>query len=132
MKSALPWILTNLYKLVVLLIVGYILFNIGHSIWKNFALEQSIKNTENEISELKKENEMLANQILYYQTEEFKELEARKRLGLKKPGENLLIVPDNTDSDNTNNQIGKKVAREKSTEELPNPLKWWNYVMGNE
>lgn len=62
------------------------------------------------------ENKELKGQIEYVKTPEFVEKEAREKLGMSKPGETLIILPENV----------KELAnrKEEKKEELPNWKKW--------
>ncbi|EKE13972.1 MAG: hypothetical protein ACD_12C00726G0003, partial [uncultured bacterium] len=69
-------------------------------------------------------NQELNNLINYLQTDAYKEIQARKQLGLQKEGEVAIsiqsdltkpeISPENSDDDNM-------------TEIKSNPRKWWDY-----
>lgn len=62
----------------------------------NYALQKRVATIEqeNEVLDLENQTQKLKNQ--YYQTEEFKELEARRVLGRAAPGERVFIVPKAT------------------------------------
>lgn len=124
---------SNLVSIIIILIIVYIIFNIGKSTWKNYQINREIVNIEAEIEGLKVKNATLKNLILYYQTDTFKELEARKKLGLKKPDEKVIIVPENDgQSDNYKEELfGKSQTQNKLIEKKPNYAKWWYFVMGN-
>ncbi len=117
-------------KIIILAVVVYIFFNIGRSIWKNWQVSQKIKNYEGSIQTLEEQNNYLKNQLIYMQTDVFKELEARSRLGLKKPDEKMIIVPENTDVKTTTTQKSNSDSSQVPAENLPNPTKWWKYVLG--
>ena len=60
----------------------------------------------------------------YLQTDFFVEKEARLKLGLRKPGEQVVVVP---------NEIGKLVKISQkgyNNANLTNPQKWWHYFWG--
>lgn len=119
-----------LAKIIILAVVAYILFGIGKSIWKNWKVNQTIKNSEDSINALEEKNNYLKNQLVYMQTDVYKELEARSRLGLKKPDEKMILVPENTNSKKNTIQKSNNTTGEVSIENLPNPTKWWKYVWG--
>jgi hypothetical protein len=68
----------------------------------------------------------LENQNLYYQTESFKEKEARKKLGMIKPGETVVALDRNEEEPTATT---KKVLNEI---EKPNYIMWWNYFFSRE
>ena len=94
----------------------------------NYRVRQRVAQIEAETKRLKGENQRLTNLISYYQTETFSELEARSKLGLKKPGETVIAVPENADEP-AEEQFRPE---EESTqpESTPNYIKWWEYLFG--
>lgn len=114
-----------------LLVILYILYNLGYSIFSNYKVNEKIIGTTTDINSLKQENELLKNQNLYYQTNTFKELEARRKLGMKADGENVIITPDNKDqSDLPDNLSAQGENIQNKTKVVPNYVKWWQYMMG--
>ena len=63
------------------------------AIQTNYGLQKDISalQQENQVLELKNNNQALANQ--YYNTNQFLELAARRQFGKAAPGEKLLLVP---------------------------------------
>lgn len=118
-----------LVKILILAVIVYVLYNIGKSIYKNYKTVEKIDTIEESISSQEQDNKNLRNLIIYYQTDSYKELEARKKLGYKKPGENVLIIPElGTVNENTNIELpGENSSDEK--DEDPNFVKWYNYVI---
>jgi cell division protein FtsB len=128
-KKVFDFIFSWAAKIIILAVIIYIVFNIGRSIWKNWQVNQTIKNSEDSIKALEDKNSYLKNQLAYMQTDVFKELEARSRLGLKKPDEKMILVPENASNTKTptpRNNSGNEI----SAENLPNPNKWWKYIVG--
>ena len=101
-----------------LLFIIYMLFIVGKTVYKNYTLNKKVSNLQNEINSLEEENNTLKNKILYYQTESFKEKEARQRLGLQKPGEEVIVLTPEEEQN-------QKQEEEKPKE--PNYKKWWKF-----
>jgi len=92
----------------------------------NYSTSQKIKNLKSEISTLEANKNMLEDLIMYYQTDAFKELEARKKLGMRKPDEKVLVVE-------TKEVTDKPVEPIKAVEETPqasNFSLWMKYFSG--
>lgn len=64
---------------------------------------------------LKQENEKLKQELQYKLSQEYKEAEIRNKLGLAKPNETVVILPDED----------KKDDGKSNKKELPNWKKWW-------
>lgn len=94
------------------------------SVVRRVEVEREISALKNDIKSLEGKNEDLAKLINYFQTPEFKEREARLRLGLQKPGENVVVIPG----------LGENGpgAANTPTEPIfvPNWKKWVNYFFG--
>jgi len=121
--------LNNSTKVIILLVIIYIFFNIGKSIYKNWQVNQRNEKIKNEISALTDANESLKKEITYFQTQEFKELEARKKLGLKKPDEKLVLIPENVDNRKNSGSLINSSSQNASTQKnISNPAKWFKYV----
>jgi cell division protein FtsB len=67
---------------------------------------------------LSKDNGQLSELIKYLDTPEYKEREAREKLNLKKPGEEVVVLPESAND----GQIASA-----QTETRSNPEKWFNY-----
>lgn len=96
---------------------------------KNYTLQRDLDNKERQliITQLDVETERLAQR--YYQTEEYQELEARKRLGLGYPGEKVLILPPNTKV--TQSIDEQKTPSTATTQEgVSNFDEWMNFLFG--
>lgn len=107
--------------------VSYTFFVLGKMVWQNYQVNQQISNLERDISGIEKENQKLSDLIAFFQTETFKEKEAREKLGMVKPGEKVLVFPGDENSENTITDT-KGVSEEKNKqEEMPTYKKWWNF-----
>ncbi len=92
------------------------LFSLSKIVWKNYQIEKEIKLLKEETEVLTEENQHLRNLIAYYKTDVYREKEARLRLGYKKAGEQVVLVPnieereieyvtDDSDSNKKNYQL---------------------------
>lgn len=104
-----------------LLLLAYLFFLTGRSVYQNWQTNQEIKKLKIEIETLQVENQNLQNLIAYYQTQSFKEKEARRKLGLVKPGENVVII--------SKEPPPSKTPAPSTTEEpqKPNYRLWWEF-----
>ena len=65
---------------------------------RNYNLQKELDDKQRQliVAQLDTENEKLKKR--YYQTDEYKELAVRERLGLGLPGESVLILPPNSEA----------------------------------
>jgi len=96
---------------------------------RNYLLQKELDDKSRQliVTELDTENAKL--QQRYYQTNEYKELAVRDKLGLASPGESVLILPENSQS--------AKDADDESTITTPveivsisNFEQWMNFLFG--
>jgi cell division protein FtsB len=128
MKITTPDFLKSRWFLVIsLTMVGWAFFVLGKMVWQNYQVNQQIRNLENEISEIETSNEKLSDLISYFQTETYKEQEAREKLGLVMPGEKVLVFPEDEDKDEEGDIVSTITKEEDRGVNLPNYKKWWNF-----
>jgi len=84
------------------------------------AVSGEIRAMESEIATLEQQRARISTLLEQADTPEFLEREARLRLGLQKPGETVLIVPEGTDRAPTTGSAGQAQGPPPS-----NPVKWW-------
>lgn len=125
-------------RLLLVLFASYVLLNTGTAIKENYEINQTIKSLQNDMGELKKEIALLHSKIAYYKSDSFKEIEARRRLGLKKADETVVLVPENKNDDFLESQTVKGIVEEsnKKLEQLnffekasQNAMGWWDWLI---
>ncbi len=81
-------------------------------------IEREVETLKTELQQSESSNDELRRLIEYFSTPEYREREARLRLGLQKPGENVVVVPG----------VGEGAAMLSTPESsLPNWQQWYNY-----
>ena len=129
MSNQKPKIWELVSKILVYLIALYILFILGKAIWTNWQLNRQIVDLQQQIADINAQNKNLENLILYYKSDSFREVEARKKLGLKKPGEVAIAVPTQSNENyNQETEAQKQGVSETPKEEnTPNWQLWWQF-----
>lgn len=120
---------TFLSRIATFLLFSYIAFLVGKVIWLNWQLHREISQIEQQISELKTQQKDLENLVLYYQSDSYREIEARRKLGLKKNDEIAIAIPSKSYQNYEDELQSQKqgVAEKKSEETVPNRELWYNY-----
>lgn len=75
-------------------LLSYIVFLVGRSTVVNYRMNQDITRYKQQIRELEQQNESLKLALVYYRTKAYKEIEARRRLGLRGKDEKVVALPD--------------------------------------
>lgn len=112
-------------------LIIYLVIILGRSIYKNYNINQKISELEDEIIALRLDNENIKNLLLYYNTNSFKELEIRRRLGMQKPDEKVAVFEEANLGGEQNNEAAM-ASSDASTNPKPDPnyLKWVHYLSG--
>lgn len=119
-NSILPDLIFSKFFLVFCVIVFLtILFGLAKGTVKRVKVSSEIMELQDEINQLEGQNQVFSQLINYLKTDSFIEQEARLKLGYKKPGEHLVVIPEE-----------ELVVDDEETDEnkeLSNPAKWWAY-----
>lgn len=91
-------------------------------------MQNDIDKLQSEIDGLEGKNKELGNLIEYFKSLDFVENEARTKLNLRKPGEKIIIVPEEGETPGVQSNI-QKLSLENNM--AGNPKKWWNYFFEN-
>ena len=108
----------------------YMLIAAIEAVWQNYKINIEIDKLKKEIVLLEEKGQELKHIIAYRGTESFKEREARRKLGYRKPYEQVIAIPqpkfNNTEPGNTtSSEEDEKINLPQS-----NPEKWWDYIFG--
>lgn len=116
-----------LNKVLIYFLIAYVSIILGRVVWFNWQLNQNIKKTQIQITQLEEQNHDFENLILYYKSDSFREVEARQKLGLKKPGETVVAIPTkNYENYQEETQVEKeRISNSFQENTTPNWQKWW-------
>jgi cell division protein FtsB len=95
---------------------------------KNYALQKEVDIKQRQLQLTKLQRDSLELQKKYYQTDEYKELAVRESLGLVRPGESLLILPENSPKAIANDTPAQRVF--VAQQAVPNLQQWLNFLFG--
>ncbi|HCJ52414.1 MAG: hypothetical protein A2898_04655 [Candidatus Kerfeldbacteria bacterium RIFCSPLOWO2_01_FULL_48_11] len=110
-------------EILVLILVGVAL---GKQVGQRYAIEREVNQLRAEFEELEQSSLDLKRLIGYFQSDTFKEEEARQRLNLRKEGESVVLLPEgqvverSSNGDLTSNEQGRG----------SNTRRWWQYFFG--
>lgn len=85
-------------------------------------VDSEVKRLSDKAASLQKDSQELSELIKYLNTPEYQEREAREKLNLKKPGEEVVVLPEHTDG----------LVASASTNTESNPKKWFNYFFNKQ
>lgn len=119
--------LNNVVILVAFLIAASWVWGSLGMMQRNFALQKDIdvKQRQLQLTELQRDTLELENR--YVATEEYQELAARESLGLVRPGERVLLLPETTqDQADESSQVIADIP----TPQTSNVQQWVNFLFG--
>lgn len=92
---------------------------------RRIEVNREIAKLKQEVSDLEKQNAEITDLIQYFRTESFQEREARRKLGLAKPGEKVVIVPTLSGKEE------ESIENPEHGKDWSNPQRWWNYFFSS-
>ncbi len=109
-----------------ILVAVYVGFYLVTTVRHNYQLQQQISGEQKQISNLQTANQTLKYQIQYYGTDDYKQEEARAKLGLQAPGEGVILLP-HADGSTTTTQTPVKA---KPAPKLSHWQQWVDFLEG--
>lgn len=135
-KENIPFIkrLLRSRLLIIAEIVVLVIFSsaLAKEIVRNHQVEKEIGTLQDELADLEQNNIELQSLITYFDSDSYKEEQARLKLGLQKPGESVVAVLG--DSTNDKEEIGTESASRNNNqtgEQSSNPQRWLSYFFKN-
>lgn len=113
---------------IVVVLSGWVLYVSSKQIERNRRIEDEVTSLQSEAVKIKRENETLSEKIQYFSSDDFREQEAKKKLGLKKTDETVVVInprPEDKHGD-TVSGASSQVPENNGNEVIPNYKKWWN------
>lgn len=94
---------------------------------RNWELSEKLTTERKELELAKLEVEMMELENEYYKTNEYQELMARRNLDKKLPGENMVVLPENSEGAKNKHKEDKTETRQEE-EKYSNFDKWMMYL----
>lgn len=116
---------SKIFFALVLIFSIYLATNLYKDLQQRKRVKQEIENLKSQINDVDKQNSDLKNLITYFETDEYVESFSREKLGLKKPGEKIIVLPKEENLEQKSN----------NSEEEPiiyeNIKSWWSYFFAS-
>lgn len=113
------------------LVVGFFIlaavsFFLVKEYYKKRQIQSEIQKLEDEAAKINRDNLEIQDKIAYLQSRDYQEREAKDKLNLQNPGENVVVIKPGVAKEQ-----GIKIETENIPQPLPpgipNPQKWWKY-----
>ncbi|MCR4313666.1 MAG: septum formation initiator family protein [Candidatus Uhrbacteria bacterium] len=115
------------------LVIGFLGVSLSREVVRTRTISAEIAQLQAQADELAAQNIDLSELSTAMQTESYIEREARLKLGMKKPGETVVVVQEeaesltNEETANANDPLGLVLDDASATVAVANPSKWWYY-----
>lgn len=110
-------------SLVLLCLLAVIIIPLYKNMTSRYRIDREIDDLRQEIDSLETGNKDLEKLLAYLESDQFAEAEARLNFGLRKKGEEVVVIKEESAA------IGS-VDEKKAGENLSNPAKWLKYFFG--
>lgn len=118
------WPVIMIGSLVLLFFLSVVTIRESYRGWK---VDQEIEALEAQADELEGRNKRLLEIAQILQSPERMDVEARKRLGMRKPGEHVVVLEGFSASGSWQTHVQMDVVAEKPDVPQSNPEQWFNY-----
>lgn len=99
------------------------------SLQRTRAIDAEIAKLETTAKDIERENSTLREKIRYFSSPSFQEREAKEKLGLKKAGEQVVIIKTLPDPDDGQSMIPTIDTGRSAEFRSPNYYKWWKLFL---
>ena len=109
------------------LVLAYLVVGSVRLVIDNYRISQSVGRLNQELASIRQHNLELKSLLTYYQTDTYKEKEARARFNYQKPGERVVAVPLPAGEEPGITRPGPET---KAATPPSNPEQWVDYFFG--
>lgn len=134
--SSKHYIRNALLGLILIIVIGFIAKNIFVIFERKYTIEQEKQALMKKVSRIKQDSLSLEQVKEYISTSAYQEREAKQKLDLKKPGEQVVAITPGSITANLNDSELVSILRDPQSEmRLPaqtNPQRWWAFFFDKE
>lgn len=127
------WIVFAASALALLVLGGWVLSISSKQTERNKRIEQEVAALESEAEKIRRENETLREKIAYFSSQDFREQEAKRKLGLKREDETMVVIRPGAVYDGSS--VAPQAAEAPDAGRL-SPLSraksWWDAFFGEQ
>lgn len=130
------YIRNGLLGLILIVAIGFIAKNIFIIFERKYTIEQEKQALMKKVSRIKQDSLSLEQIKEYISSSAYQEREAKQKLDLKKPGEQVVAITPGSITANLNDNELVSILRDPQSEKrLPaqtNPQRWWAFFFDKE
>ena len=126
------WITSRWFVITIAIIFVLLSASLIKEFFRSYKINAEINSLREEIASLESNNQEFAEFVEFLKTDLYFEEQARIKLGLKAPGEKVLILSDYIEPGelltDDNRSLFSKLSGGESRS--PNIVRWWDYFFG--
>jgi cell division protein FtsB len=115
---------SSIVNVVGAILIVYLMVVLGQTVKRNYDLGRQIDDLKQQMTSLEDQKNELAYSLQYYKTDSFRDREARSKLGLQAPGENVVIIPQKSPSPAPTAGSSKPATRKSNLQQ------WFDFLGG--
>jgi len=111
---------------------GFLSYSVYREFSKKKVVESEIEALKEQAEKIKQENMSLEERIAYLGSQDYQKIQAKDKLDLQDPNENVVIITQDLDIPTKKTQeleTKNDIQNTHPTEKNSNLLKWWNYFI---
>ena len=120
------WLLRVIIFLGIIL-SGLVIFAVSKEIYIKKEVQKQIDQLDTEAQKIEKENMALSDKISYLESKDYQEKEAKDKLNLQDPGENVVVIKPSLVAGQKNDDESP-IPDKKLIVKVSNVQKWWDYL----
>lgn len=98
---------------------------------RSVRIQTEIDVLKREADRIARENETLSEKIQYFASPNFKEEEAKEKLGLRRQEEKVMAIEGKIRFEEEKNPAAESIEPERVAWDIPNYRKWWNHFFAS-
>ncbi|MDP2837907.1 MAG: septum formation initiator family protein [Candidatus Moranbacteria bacterium] len=111
-------------------LISWVAFLSSKQFSRNGRIENEVRLLQNEADKIRRENETLSEKISYFSSDNFREQEAKEKLGMKKVDEAVVVIQARPERETMAMEETPKRAAPEVTGFYPNYKRWWQVFFG--
>ena len=114
-----------------LIAVAYLSISAGRAVYANYAEQQQLSVLKHQLVDAQQERERLQALLVYYASDDYKELAIRRSLLLKMPGEQVFALPESSGPSSLDDeeQVAAAVTPQIKLSHTSIPSEWLDYFL---
>lgn len=120
-------ILLRLAILAGIVVLGFVLIRAYEEYSKKKKIQAEIEELQSEAQKISKENSEFQEKIAYFESLDYKKKEAKDKLNLQSPGEQVVVIKPSQTKDILAAQEEQKPREAPVSDARSNLQKWWDY-----